>query len=106
MAGLTSERMRQLVQEARDTFDWVLIDTPPIGLLTDAHLLASMVDGALFVIRANQTPYDMVKRAIDAIGREKILGVVLNGAEAHHHAKYQYYYANYYRPALESGSPR
>lgn len=106
MAGLTSERMRQLVQEARDTFDWVIIDTPPIGLLTDAHLMASMVDGALFVIRANQTPFDMVKRATEAIGRDKILGVVLNGAEEVHHAKYKYYYTNYYRPAIESGNSR
>ena len=43
MAGLTSGRMRRLIEEAREAFDWVIIDTPPIGLLPDASLLA--VDG-------------------------------------------------------------
>ena len=44
MAGLTSDRMRQLLNEARDSFDWVIIDTPPLGILPDAHLLTSMVE--------------------------------------------------------------
>jgi hypothetical protein len=46
IAALTSERMRQLVQEARNTFDWVILDTPPVALITDASLVSSMTDGA------------------------------------------------------------
>jgi protein-tyrosine kinase len=82
MAGLTSGRMRQLLAEARSAFDWVIVDTPPLGLLPDAHLLASMVDGAVLVIRAGATPHAAIKRAVDAVGRTRILGVVLNGADA------------------------
>ena len=70
MAGLTSDRMRRVIEEAREAFDWVIIDTPPVGLLPDANLLASMVDGAVLVVRADSTPYDLVKRAVDALGRE------------------------------------
>ena len=92
MAGLTSDRMRRLLEEARESFDWVIIDTPPTVLLSDAHLLASMVDGTILVVRANETPFDLIKRATEAIGRSRILGVVLNGAES---VQTNYYY-NYY----------
>jgi capsular exopolysaccharide synthesis family protein len=78
IGGLTSDRMRQVVAAAASEFDWVIIDTPPVGLLTDAKLLASMVDAVILVIAAGRTPYRMVQRAADALGRERIFGVVLN----------------------------
>ena len=52
MAGLTSDRMRRLIEEAKEAFDWVIIDTPPLMLLPDAHLLSSLVDGAVLVVKA------------------------------------------------------
>jgi capsular exopolysaccharide synthesis family protein len=95
MAGLTSDRMRRLIEEAREAFDWVIIDTPPVGILTDANLLASMVDGAVLVIKAEATPYQLAQRAVEALGRNRILGVVLNRALAPlDGTKYGYY--NYY----------
>jgi capsular exopolysaccharide synthesis family protein len=81
MSGLTSDRMRRVIEEAATRFDWILIDTPPVGLLPDARLLAEMADTTLLVIRAAKTPYPFVRRAVDAIGRERIFGVVLNRAE-------------------------
>ena len=78
MSGLTSARMQRLIAEAAATFDWVIIDTPPVVLLPDANLLAAMVDAAILVIGAGKTPYKLITRAIDALGRNKILGVVLN----------------------------
>jgi capsular exopolysaccharide synthesis family protein len=76
---LSSDPMRGLVEDARAQFDWVLFDTAPIGLLTDAGLLASMVDGALLVARAGSTAYDVIQRAAEVVGTERILGLVLNG---------------------------
>jgi capsular exopolysaccharide synthesis family protein len=90
MAGLTSSRMRRLIDEARQAFDWVVIDTPPVGLLTDASLLAAMVDGTLLVVHAGSTPYELVKRAVDTIGPERILGTVLNRAAQPVHEKGYY----------------
>jgi protein-tyrosine kinase len=95
MAELSSDRMRQLVTEVAAQFDWVLIDTAPVGLLSDARLLARHVDGVLFVIAAGSTPYPIVQRAIDELGSEHIVGTVLNRVEArelpsHHH--YDHYY--------------
>src|SRR5262245_42885235 len=50
MAGLTSERMRRVIDESRAAFDWVIIDTPPVVLLPDANLLSAMVDVAVLVV--------------------------------------------------------
>jgi hypothetical protein len=44
--------MKRLLAEARGAFDWVILDTPPVMLLPDAHLMASIVDGAVLVVRA------------------------------------------------------
>jgi protein-tyrosine kinase len=94
MAGLISERMRRLVDEAREIFDWIIIDTPPLMLLPDANLLASIVDTALLVVRAESTPHAMVNRAKDTIGRARIIGVVLNNASVGPHGGYEY--SDYY----------
>ncbi len=81
MSGLTSDRMRRVIEEAATRFDWIIIDTPPVGLLPDARLLAEMADTTLLVIRAAKTPYPFIRRAVESIGRERFFGVVLNCAE-------------------------
>ena len=96
MADLTSMRMRQVIDEARHLVDWIIIDTPPIALLPDASLLASMVDGTVIVVRAGSTPLDLVKRAVDALDSKKTLGVVLNAARKQA-VDPRYGYENYYR---------
>jgi protein-tyrosine kinase len=105
MAGLTSERMRQLIQEAKETFDWVIVDTPPLMLLPDAHLLSALVDAAVLVVKANSTPHEMVKRTAELIGRERVVGVVLNQAQTPSQGDYRGYYGSYYLNA-ENGSGR
>lgn len=81
MSGLTSDRMRRLLADASALFDWIVIDTPPVVLLPDANLLAAMVDAAVLVVGAGRTPLKAVQQAVAAIGRERILGVVLNRVE-------------------------
>lgn len=85
MSALSSPRLREILVEAGSRFDWIIIDTAPIGLLADAGILSTMVDGALFVIRAGKTPDSAVTRALDALGRDRVLGVVLNGAPGGDH---------------------
>ncbi|PWT85089.1 MAG: hypothetical protein C5B57_03615 [Blastocatellia bacterium] len=85
MADLTSKQMERALEDARKTYDWIIIDTPPILLLPDAGVLASMVDGAVLVVKAESTPFDLVQRAMKAIGTRKTLGVLLNAASARFH---------------------
>ena len=89
--ALTSPRMRQILNEANSRFDWVIVDSPPVGPTTDARLLAQMVGGTLFVVHAERTQCPDVQKGIEALGREQILGVVLNGAARVSGVSYEYY---------------
>jgi Mrp family chromosome partitioning ATPase len=81
MGKLTGARMASVLNELAQQFDWVVVDTSPVVMLPDANLLAAMVDGAIIVIRAGLTSYDLVDRAIQELGRKRILGLVLNQVE-------------------------
>ena len=73
--------MRHILEEAATRFDWVILDAPPVGPAADAHLLTELVNGTLFVVRAGHTQCPDVQSALDVLGREHILGIVLNGVE-------------------------
>jgi protein-tyrosine kinase len=94
MSVLSSERMRRVLKDASVAFEWVIIDTPPVGLLSDAHLLATLVDTVVFVVHAGVTPCQAIRKATEAVGRDRIIGVVLNRAKAVASAEsYEYYRA-------------
>jgi Mrp family chromosome partitioning ATPase len=94
-AILGSEHLRAVVSGAAERFDWVLLDTPPVGLLTDAHLVARATDGVLFVIAAGVTPYALVQRSMTEIGIDRIVGTVLNGVEERALPVHNYYRGHY-----------
>jgi capsular exopolysaccharide synthesis family protein len=96
MSMLSSSRMKRVLSEARASFDWVIIDTPPVALLTDAHLLAALVDTVLLVIHAGSTRLAAINTAVECVGRERIFGVVLNRADESRGDDHyqQYYYAH------------
>jgi capsular exopolysaccharide synthesis family protein len=82
MGGLTSDRMKHVMQQAVSRFDWVILDTPPIALLPDGSLVANMVDTVLLVVAARRTPCAAVQRAVAVIGKDHIIGTVLNFVDA------------------------
>ena len=96
MSVLTSSRMQYVLDEAREKFDWVIVDTPPVGLMPDAHLLAAMVDGAVLIVGAGMSPHRTVAKAAEVIGRDRILGVVLNRVQDTDTSHDGYYYSSYY----------
>jgi capsular exopolysaccharide synthesis family protein len=81
LAGLSSGAMRTLLDDCEKRFDWVLLDAPPVGLLPDAQLLSRLTGAVIFVIRAGATPFALAERAIRELGRDCILGTVLNGVD-------------------------
>jgi capsular exopolysaccharide synthesis family protein len=91
MSVLASERMRRVLSDAAKAFDWVIVDTPPVAVLSDAHLLASLVDTVVLVVKAGSTQTASMKQAVDAVGRDRILGVVLNCADEAGQSAYEYY---------------
>lgn len=94
---LGSERMRELLQEAREIYDYVLIDLPPVLPVADALVLGAVVDGVVLVIDSGEVKVDMardVKKQLQNAGAN-ILGVVLNKVRSEHHG-YGYGYGYYY----------
>jgi len=102
MAGLTSERMKELLDEASARFDWILLDTAPIGLIADAQLLASLVDGVILVVGAGSTDYRAITQTVNQLGRDRFIGVVLNRVTAP--SSSNSYYHDYYRTTESSGT--
>jgi len=82
---LASSRMRALLEELAQSYDEVLLDTPPTLSLPDAKTLSEIVDGVLLVVRADETPAEDVEAALDVLDRRRLLGIVLNGAESDAH---------------------
>jgi capsular exopolysaccharide synthesis family protein len=93
MAALASTRMKSVLDDAGKHFDWVIVDTPPVGLLPDANLIARWVDGVLLVVAARVTPYRAVQDALALLGPERVVGTVLNRAE---HLSVAADYGHYY----------
>lgn len=78
ISRISAPRMKEFLASAREQFDAIIIDTPPAGPFPDAALLAAMADATILVVSAGKAPYKVAQRAVEVIGEERILGVVLN----------------------------
>ena len=89
---LASKVMTAFLEEMKNYFDYIVLDTPPLQAVTDAQVLSTKVDGSLIVVRAGVTKKDAVHNAVSIIKKVKgnIIGTVLNVAETKND-KYYYY---------------
>ena len=106
---LNSRRMSELVQDVKQRFDLVLIDSPPILGVSDAAVLASEVDLTMIVVQHRKLPRHMLmrtKQAVENVGGT-VIGVVLNNVDVRSDSQYQYYtsYYTYYAPSEASQPP-
>ena len=91
---LSSVRYREVLNVLYDAFDFLVIDTPPVGLFVDAAVISSQVEGVLLVIQKGKTKREAVKASMSQLEKANahILGAVLNGAS---HTASDYYYYHY-----------
>ncbi len=102
---ISGPRFKEILREARELFDYIIIDAPPLGIFTDATVLINHADGAMLVIRANKTSFSMIDRTLEPIPKDRFLGVVLNQSEdVLKESEYNYGYYNY-RKMTETLSP-
>jgi capsular exopolysaccharide synthesis family protein len=94
MSTLASRNMEGLLDELGSSFDWVLLDAPPLGPMADAALLARLTRAVIIVIAAGSTPHPLVEKMVAEIGREQIVGVVLNRVEERNAAAWSDYYGD------------
>jgi protein-tyrosine kinase len=98
---LAGQTFRSFLQDMRNKFDVVLLDTPPILPVADTISLRDQVDKFIFIFRIGFTPYVMLQQAIEEIEKNKIIGVVLNGVDMQKYKYYKRYYGEYYHKKSE-----
>lgn len=101
---LSSDRMADFLEEIKVKYKdhYILLDTTPILLTSEAAVLARLVEGIILVILAGKTSSDAVKRAIKEIDQAKIIGAVLNNVESSGGYYSKYHYGYYHYPSTPS----
>ena len=92
---LSSEKMKNLIEDLKNIYDYIFIDTPPIGLVTDAGVLSSFTDGVVLVVKSESVEkkyLEETKKKLDAVDA-RILGAILNSykSEQKDYDYYSYY---------------
>ena len=106
---LGSDKMRDIVARLRRDYDHVIIDTPPIGAVTDAAVLGTIVDGVILVVHAGKTRSGIVQRGLEQLRyiNAPVEGVILNNLQVrgrYYPGYYNYYYYYSYYGAGKSRS--
>ncbi len=88
---LASDDMKSFINTVRDEFDYIIFDTPPVGVVIDAIPIINMADGVVVVVRDSVTTYPELHKTIDTLNRTdgKILGVIINRVQAVNTKKYK-----------------
>jgi capsular exopolysaccharide synthesis family protein len=106
---LGSKRMRALIEKLKESYDLILIDAPPVGIVTDAQILASFVDGTIMVLRVGHGDRRQSTYAVGLLRNVNahLLGVVLNRLPLGEGGYYRYKYYSYYGGAyVEENEPK
>lgn len=95
---LMSETMWRLIDELKPHYDMIFLDASPVGVVTDAAIIATRVDGTIFIVRAGEIKKAQLTRATDLLKKVNahVLGFILNGASKQTDDYYNYYYYNTY----------
>lgn len=103
---LGSEEFKNLVKNLREEYDYIFIDTPPLGVVIDSANVADICDGTILVIESNKISYRLAQRVLKQLntGKSKVLGAVLNKANIHGVGYNKKYYGKYY--SLEYGNEK
>jgi Mrp family chromosome partitioning ATPase len=91
---LSSPIVAPLLSELRSQYDYVILDSPPVLSVSDSRILSTLTDAVVFVVRAERTPFDLVRRARSLVigSGARVLGVVLNDAEIQRSGQYRFTY--------------
>ena len=107
---LGNERMTKMLEKLSLKYDYILMDTPPVGVVSDVCVIGQQLDGVLFLVRQNYTEKEAVARGIKQleISGAKLMGFVLNGADKNRNSRYnrKYKYKSrygYYRYGYRYG---
>ena len=98
-----SGRFRQLIEAASPHFDWIIVDSSPVNLVTDGVNLATACDAVLIVARGGVTKFEAAQRALAELKSSRILGVVLNAVDTAPNSDGYYGYEGYETSKISPG---
>jgi capsular exopolysaccharide synthesis family protein len=99
--ALKSPRLGELLEEARQRYDYIVLDTPPLVPFPDCRLLERWINGFLVVVTAHKTPRKLVEEALNLVDPAKMIGLVFNSDD---HPVFGYYSYYAYGPPSNNGS--
>jgi len=81
---LGGRRMHELLDRMSEKYDYILVDTPPVNVVTDTCVVASMLHGVLYLVRKDKADRDSVEKGVNQLKltNARLLGFVMNGADA------------------------
>ena len=88
------EFLEMIKKRSQDRF--IIIDSPPTQITSEAAVLSNYVDGIIFVVMAQKSPRETIKKNIEDLGRKKIIGIIFNGY-TQSYKSYGKYYKKYYK---------
>jgi len=89
---LNAPQLKTFLRRMAEHYDLVLVDSPPVNMVTDAQLLAAGCDGVLLIARAYSTTCKHFQKMVQELASFRIVGAVLNGGEPHSRRRYKGYY--------------
>ena len=95
----------RLLDEARERFDYIVMDTPPLVPVQDCRVLARWVDGVVLVVAADHTPRALLEAALDILDPRKVVGLVFNGYDHLLSGRYANSYVGYYAQPAAAARP-
>lgn len=93
---LSSKKMSEFIESIKDEYDYIFIDSPPVGVVSDASIISAYSDGVIFVVGANEVDSNLAKIAKERLDSVKanIVGVILNKFKTDTNSEYYNYSYN------------
>ena len=92
---LSSKKMKTLVEMLREEYDYIFIDTPPAGVVSDCSILSRYSDGVIYIMASKDSDIDYIKESINGLKGAKIIGCILNKFDTKEAGYYNYSYYSY-----------
>lgn len=92
---LSSKKMKNLIEQLKEEYDYIFIDTPPAGIVSDCSILSRYSDGVIYIIASKDSEIDYIKDSINGLKGAKIIGCILNKFDTREVSYYSHSYYSY-----------
>lgn len=92
---LSSKKMKNIIEQLKEEYDYIFIDTPPAGIVSDCSILSRYSDGVIYIMASKDAEIDYIKESINGLKGAKIIGCILNKLDTKEVSYYSHSYYTY-----------